>query len=884
MLLELVGVGGMGRVYRAEQKALSRTVAVKIIHSYLHGESGAAARFITEARAASRLNHPNVVSVIDFGRTEPAEGNLLYLVMEFLRGRDLARLVDEEGPLSFLRIIDILKQILKALDEAHHIGIIHRDIKPENIVIEPIRAGGDLVKVVDFGLAKLRPDVLMGFSSGSTNVTHPGIVCGTPDYMSPEQARGDTLDARSDLYALGVIMFQLLTGRLPFEATTPTQVVLMHLQEAPADPRQLAPERRIPPVLAEIVLRALEKDRERRYVDAAAFLIALEQAQRSLRTSGAMPRSTQASRCPSCSSEVRSDQKFCAECGARLATPLSVFSPDRTVALNSPTSVASPLSMRKATSVTQTMLTSAPQTILPLAFLDREEDLAWLHQRRAEALKTTRAVRLVGEIGIGKTRLVQEFLMQSTHRGDRVVSMNSDPSWSRIGYYALSDAVKKLMNFDSATDILRISNQETRNEEVQRGLHEILHKPVHSRVSPEAQRYAIVTALRWVLERTSAQLSGSLIVLAIDDFERLDGASQHAINDLLGEPPNCPLLILTTHSPGLEANGPIDRTLTRILKGILSNSAIQILRHLSLSTRGNLLEHVGQMQNGVNPLYISQLVHLSQEGNSSVSMSLADLITLRIEHLGANSRLVLQVIALLGDDVTQQEITSLVTTSIALEDAIRPCVQANILEQNSIGFRFVHPLFREIVLASIPTEARRELHANILETTTPRLTPIETRAMHAFYAQDALEALLLLEQVAERCLQRSDSKGAIEALQRGLQLARRALSRGDVDEPERAVIIFSRKLADALIHSGDLTDAEGILHEALNLAGPADSDRARVLESLARLARTRGRQNEAMSLLYDAIETAGRASAFELQSSLQHLETDWRMTAYAKAV
>src|SRR5580692_13077302 len=152
LMLELVGIGGMGRVYRAEQTNLGRTVAVKIIHPHLVGEENAAARFITEARAASRLNHPNSVAVIDFGRQD----GQLYLVMEFLRGRDLARVAYEEGPLSFRRIVNVMRQTLAALSEAHHLGIIHRDLKPENIILEPMRTGGDFVKVVDFGLAKVR--------------------------------------------------------------------------------------------------------------------------------------------------------------------------------------------------------------------------------------------------------------------------------------------------------------------------------------------------------------------------------------------------------------------------------------------------------------------------------------------------------------------------------------------------------------------------------------------------------------------------------------------------------------------------------------------------------------------------------------------------------
>ncbi len=209
VILELVGIGGMGRVYRAEQTNLGRTVAVKIIHPHLVGEENTAARFITEARAASRLNHPNSVGIIDFGNTPDGQ---LYLVMEFLRGRDLARVIHEDGALTFRRIVDVLRQTLAALAEAHNESIVHRDLKPENIILEPVRSGGDFVKVVDFGLAKMRAE------TQQPGITSPGIVCGTPEYMSPEQARGDTLDARSDIYAVGVILYQLVSGRLPFEA------------------------------------------------------------------------------------------------------------------------------------------------------------------------------------------------------------------------------------------------------------------------------------------------------------------------------------------------------------------------------------------------------------------------------------------------------------------------------------------------------------------------------------------------------------------------------------------------------------------------------------------------------------------------------------------
>ncbi|HEX4516541.1 MAG TPA: serine/threonine-protein kinase, partial [Polyangiaceae bacterium] len=311
VILELIGVGGMGRVYRAEQTNLGRTVAVKIVHPHLAGEENAVARFITEARAASRLNHPNSVAVIDFGKTNDGQ---LYLVMEYLRGKDLARVAYEEGPLPFRRVVDVLRQTLAALAEAHHFDIIHRDLKPENIILEPVRGGGDFVKVVDFGLAKMQVE------KSQPSITSPGIVCGTPEYMSPEQGRGDPLDPRSDLYAVGVILYQLLTGRLPFEAETPTQVVLMHLSKAPPDPNTVAPERMIPKPLVAIAMKALSKEAKDRAQNAEEFAISLGDAMAKIE---AAARETGKNRCVKCGTVNDAKQKFCGECG----TPLSTMTP-----------------------------------------------------------------------------------------------------------------------------------------------------------------------------------------------------------------------------------------------------------------------------------------------------------------------------------------------------------------------------------------------------------------------------------------------------------------------------------------------------------------------------------------------------------------------------
>ena len=864
VLLELIGVGGMGRVYRAEQKALGRTVAVKVIHQHLHGEEGAAARFITEARAASRLNHPNVVGVIDFGRTGASDGNLLYLVMEYLRGRDLSRIAYEEGPLTFPRIVDILKQTLQALDEAHHLGIIHRDVKPENIVLEPTRGGGDFVKVVDFGLAKLRPDMLTGIISGGTGITSPGIVCGTPDYMSPEQGRGDPLDARSDLYALGVIMFQLLTGQLPFEAASPTQVVLMHLQQPPPDPRKLVPERRIPDPIAEVCLTALAKDRNKRYPDSNAFIKALDAAL----GSAALQKAAKSSIiCPQCRSDVPAGQKFCGDCGARIAT-----SQPAPVRASLPPPPPLPL-----TQPAPAMAARGSSLSLPLPLLGRDDDLQWLEDRRREADNAPRGARLVGDVGVGKTRLLSEFCGRARSEGDRVIDVAPDGAYAEIGYFGLADAIEKLTGITASTDLSRVTINDAHKDEIIRGLHEVVIKPLGTKMASDARRYAAAAALRWAIRRASADADGRRLILGFDDLPRFDGATRHAISDVLGEPPNVPILFVASHPPGFEAGWPAGRSHARVINGLPTALAVTALRGLAPQTAASAAERLQESANrGVAPLYLDQLVRFAQDGGGVAPSRVADVIVLRVERLGADARRVLQAAAILGDDVMNDTIAQLLPPGAPVAASLEKCVKSGILEQAIGGYRFAHPLFREVAAATIPAGARRDLHARAGEICQDAGAAIEVRALHAFYAQNALEALLMLEQVADRATQRGDDEGAILALRRSLELARRALFRGDLDDPDRAVVIFSRTLGDALARAGYLTDAEGILREALDLAGPADSDRAKVLEALARVARARERHNEASALLKEAIATANRSGARELKSTLELLEQSWR--------
>jgi serine/threonine-protein kinase len=251
-------------------------VAIKVMHRELAQEGSYAARFHREARAASRLDHPNSLRVMDFGQ-EP--DGLLYIAMEYVEGRDLYTLMREDWPLSDARIIDILSQALGALATAHEMGVVHRDLKPENIMVQRGKSDDghkvDVVKVCDFGIAKINEEG-EGDKAGGRKLTTQGVVIGTPEYMSPEQARGEKLDARSDIYSMGVILYHLITGRVPFEADTALATVLKHVTEAPPAPSSLFAG--VNPRLEAIALKAIEKQRDSRFQDCRAMRADLKSA------------------------------------------------------------------------------------------------------------------------------------------------------------------------------------------------------------------------------------------------------------------------------------------------------------------------------------------------------------------------------------------------------------------------------------------------------------------------------------------------------------------------------------------------------------------------------------------------------------------------------
>ncbi|MFI5289072.1 MAG: serine/threonine-protein kinase, partial [Polyangia bacterium] len=268
-VMQKIGEGAMGCVFLAEHPVIGKRVALKVIHPELAGNEEMIARFFNEARAVTQIGHENIVDVQDFGQTPDGDS---FIVMELLEGRGLGETMKTEGAFSVPRATHVALQLADGLAAAHARGIIHRDLKPDNVMLISRGSDGDFVKILDFGLAKLSGPGAM------QHKTKTGSVLGTPHYMAPEQAEGKKIDHRVDVYALGCILFQMMTGRVPFPGNGFGEVLVKHLREPPPLPSRLNPA--VPPSVEKIVLHALAKRPEFRFASMDEFRAALRDPER----------------------------------------------------------------------------------------------------------------------------------------------------------------------------------------------------------------------------------------------------------------------------------------------------------------------------------------------------------------------------------------------------------------------------------------------------------------------------------------------------------------------------------------------------------------------------------------------------------------------------
>jgi serine/threonine-protein kinase len=750
---------------------------------------------------------------------------MLYLVMEFLRGRDLARIMHEESPLPIPRVLDLAQGVLGALGEAHARGVVHRDLKPENIIIESLRGGGDLVKVVDFGLAKIR-DVEPAEAAR-------GLVAGTPDYMAPEQARALEVDGRSDLYSLGVVLFELLTGRLPFIDDTPSKVMTKHVFERVPNPQEVAPYRGIPDALVELVLKALAKDPKDRFQDADEMLRSVRAISAQLRTS------TSGVRCPSCGALTEAQRAFCGDCGRRLTAP------------------------------TAQVRTGPPAGERPL--VGRSAVLAQLLELLQDDTPESRIIYLLGELGIGKTRLLDELRLGAAREGFVVVESGPHESGAPVAYGALRRAVARLLNVaESKLSGLAEDESLWRDPLARAGMQELINPeglPGHEGRSRVA---AVAAALARAVELAAGRASRREVLLCFDDLPRCDSLSAEVLAAFAEHGRQLPVrVVVASHAP-LALTMRWRGTAVE-LTGIADGLAREFVRAEFTPPQAAL--------GGALPLHLEQLRALRWEPSIDEPSppSLADAVMRRLALLDVETRRVLQALAVVGERVD----TAAVQHMVDAEDmhVLVPLVDSEFLRVLPTGdYAFAHPFLRDVVEASIPAETRKTLHARALDLASHTGKPLEVRAQHAFRAGEVMTALMLLERMGQESLRRGDPGVGMLAFHHGLELARREMLETGDEALDSAIVSFSRQLAEAMVWAGDVTGAAGVLNEAFQLAGPLSLERARMTLVLGRVAERRDRPREAARQLLLASELAHKLGNRVLEARAQ-----WALSRVRKA-
>lgn len=771
-LTACIGIGGSGAVYKADQMALGRTIAVKILNEELCADPRMITRFRGEATSASRLNHPNCVSIIDYGQTPDG---LLYLAMEYVKGPTLTQLLANENPLGVDRAIDIVCQMLAGIEEAHVNGVVHADLKADNIILDQRRSGVDAVKIVDFGIARLVTGV---------RETEDRSISGTPEYMAPEVIGGAPPSFASDVYAVGIILYELLAYKTPFYAGSTTEILTNHLK---ATPVSLASRRdEVPRQLDELILKALAKHPGDRFASAAEMREALIQLRSRMRQ---LPSTD---KCGACGSAVAPSFKFCPECGAPRQRVSKTFE------------IAS-----------QPLLEIA--ALLPLPFTGRGDELKTLvgHMRKPPGANL--GLLLVGGDGVGRSSLLRAAYERLAQTGRVIYQVGPNPSGLAAPFYPIRSLLAALLQLAPVSSEIELRDAVLRiglNERDIPGVAQLFgHPTTLLELEPPVRRREMVWSALRALERVASKVRVAIVCEDIDRFDHpsLEILRRATESNELALPP-----FVMTASSQFGERWPL--AVTRLEVGPFVAHDLESLADnfsaggLPTLTAAALLD----ITRGV-PGHIEHVVRYLIEGGKveDIKVSLPDLVAVRLSMLSQSTRDVLQAASVLGIEPQQNLLRSMVPGE-QLEPAIADAEVHGILGHDPSGeLTFASRLVRDIVYDQIPADVRRSLHERAA-TAVEALSPdVGLLGHHRDLAGHAKDAINLLRSAGDHSAEQLDETGAGQFYYRALVAVRQAVQSGDLDgSAELEFVQLSVKLADVLRGRGETALARGILAEA----------------------------------------------------------------------
>ena len=775
-LTACIGIGGSGAVYKADQIALGRTVAVKILNEELSADSRMIARFRGEATSASRLNHPNCVSIIDYGQ---APDGLLYLAMEYVKGPTLTQLLVNESPLGLDRVLDIIAQTLHGIEDAHLAGVVHADLKADNIILDQRRAGVDTVKIVDFGIARL--------VTGARDAAEDRTISGTPEYMAPEVIGGSPPSFASDLYAVGIILYELLVERTPFFASSTTEILTNHMMAQPQIPTSRRAQ--IPREVDAVIGKALAKRPADRYASAAEMREAIVGIRARLRHAPA-------DKCVSCGSSCQPTWKFCPECG----TP--------------------------RLQIAKTMELAAIESVLPLPFTGRDEELHALVQHLTRPASGNSGLLVVGPEGSGRTSLMRRAYEQVAGDERTIIQVGPDPTGLAAPFYPIRSLLAAVLNLPPAATAAGV-----REAVIAAGLGErdvpgvsqlFGHPTALLELEPPVRRRELVWSALRVLERGGNRIAPagrSGIAIACEDIDRYDQPSLEVLRRAAESKLVLPPIAM---SATIAAAGQWPSSMARLEVGALDGSELEsIVRAIGGRVRGLPTAQQLFETTRAYPGHLDHVVRYLLEGGKAedTKVSLPDLIAARLSMLARETREALQAAAVLGVEPSEDVLHAMLPGD-SLQAALADAEQHGLLARDDRDeLAFTSWLVREIVYDATPADVRRSLHAQAAAASQRDGADAGVLGHHHDLAGHAREAVELLRRAGDHAVDQLDDTGASQLYYRALLAVRAAVRSGDIgDGAEVQFVELSVKLADVLRARGETALARGILAEARDWA------------------------------------------------------------------